>query len=220
VAPGKQFHSIAVEMRLTRDARCTKLTAHQERVTVMKRLGTGLIALACVFTVASAHAFDPLSLIVLRMIRDHVASAQLEAALTPRDAERRLPAAPMAQYPRDLKMLVDEGFPQLDAAQREAVRQRLHDIMNDPQYAAQRDEILREFVEATSAARRTREALSHLSEAQKRSIAAQAAAAYRDKDPEALQNAIETLRSDAVPIPTDLRELMLAEFHAESERAR
>lgn len=186
----------------------------------MKRPSAVVFALACVFAAGPAQAFDPLSLIVLRMIRDHIASAQLEAALTPGDAQRALPVGPPRQYPRDLEVLVNEGFPQLDAAQRKAVRDRLTEIMNDPRHAAQRDEILSEFVQGTSAARRTHEALAHLTDAQKRTIAAQAAAAYRDKDPEALQHAMDMLRSDAMPIPVDLRELMLAEFRAESARLR
>jgi hypothetical protein len=208
-------------MSLTLEARGTKLAAHQELQLVMKRPGAVVFVLACVFAAGPVQAFDPLSLIVLRMIRDHIASAQLEAALTPGDTQRALPVGPPPrQYPRDLEMLVDEGFPQLDAAQRKAVRDRLTEIMNDPRHAAQRDEILSEFVQRTSAARRTHEALAHLTDAQKRTIAAQAAAAYRDKDPEALQHAVDMLRSDAMPIPVDLRELMLAEFRAESARSR
>jgi hypothetical protein len=208
-------------MGLTLEAHGTKLAAHHKLQLIMKCPGAVMFALACVFAAGPAQAFDPLSLIVLRMLRDHIASTQLEAALTPRVTQRALPAGPPPrQYPRDLETLVDEGFPQLDAAQRKAVRDRLTEIMNDAHHAAQRDEILSEFVQATSAARRTHEALAHLTDVQKRTIAAQAAAAYRDKDPEALQHAMDMLRSDAMPIPVDLRELMLAEFRAESARTR
>lgn len=186
----------------------------------MKRFNTVVMALVCALAAGPVQALDPLSLIVLRMIRDHVASAQLEAALAPAETQRGLALARPARYPPNLRTLVDEGFPQLSAAQRDAVHQRLTEMINDPQYAAQRDQMLNDFVEAASAARRSHEALGHLTDAQKRTIAVQAAAAYRDRDPEALQEAIATLRSAAMPIPADLRELMLAAFGAESARTR
>jgi hypothetical protein len=184
----------------------------------MKRLNTIVIAasIACALAATPARALDPLSLIVLRMLRDHVISSQLEAAFAPGEAQH--PAPSMQKYPRDLKGLVDQGFPHLDAGQRRAVHDRLSEMMNDPQHAAQRDLILNEFIRGASAARRAHQTLATLTDEQKRTIAVEAAAAYRGKEPEALQEAIGLLRSSAVPIPSDLRELMLAEFTAESAR--
>lgn len=49
-------------------------------------------------------------------------------------------------------------------------------------------------------------------------MAIRTAAVYRDKQPEAIGEAIELLRASAVPMPADLREFMLAEFTAESAR--
>lgn len=180
----------------------------------MKRLYTVVIALVFALAAASATAFDPLSLIVLRMLRDHALSAGLESAL----AAPQAPAAPPvpSPNPRDLNAVVNESFPQLDASQRAAVRERLEAVLNDPDNAGQRDLILNQFIEAASAARRTHQALARLSDGQKREIAVQAAAAYRTQDPQALQQAIAVLRSSAAPIPSDLRELMLAEFTAAS----
>lgn len=182
---------------------------------VMKRLNTMVIAVGCLLTAPPAAALDPLSLIVLRMLRDHVISSQLEAAFGS-DAARE-PVA-ISPNPRDLKALVDEGFPHLEPAQRTAVHERLTEMMSDPEHAAQRDVILNEFVKGASASRRAHQAFAGLTHAQKRTIAVEAAAAYRGKDADALQRAIGLLRSSAVPMPADLRELMLTEFTAESAR--
>lgn len=183
----------------------------------MKRHIATVIAFVCTLAAPQASAFDPLSLIVLRMLRDQVLTTQLEAALGPSEAPGAAPTA--REYPRDLSAVIDQAFPHLDAAQRRAVYERLTELINDPRYAAQRDVMLNQFLDAASASHRAHEALAHLSGAQKRTIAAQAAAAYRNKDPETLQQAIELLRASAMPIPQDLRELMLAEFTAESARA-
>lgn len=184
----------------------------------MKTCKIAVIAVLCAFAAAPAYALDPLSLIVLRMLRDQLVSSQIEAALAPGPAESVV--APPSAYPRDLKAVVDQGFPHLDAGQRRAVYERLTEMINDPQNAAQRDLIVNEFINAASASRRAHQALVHLTDAQKRAIAVEAAAAYRDRSPEAMQQAIEALRTSAMPIPSDLRELMLAEFSAESERMR
>lgn len=180
----------------------------------MKRAHSAVIALVFALAAAPAAAFDPLSLIVLRMLRDHALSAGLESALSAPQAQAAVPAPP--RNPRDLTAVVNESFPQLDASQRVAVRERLEAVLNDPDNASQRELILNQFIEAASAARRTHQALARLSDGQKREIAVQAAAAYRTQDPQALQEAIDVLRSSATPIPSDLRELMLAEFTAAS----
>jgi len=182
----------------------------------MKRFNTAVIALVCALAAPHASAFDPLSLIVLRMLRDQLVTTQLEAALASGEAQAAAPTA--SRYPRDLRAVIDQGFPHLDAEQRRSVYERLTEMMNDPQNAAQRDVMLNEFLNAASASRRTHEALAHLTDMQKRMIATQAAAAYRDKEPQALQQAINLLRTSAMPLPSDLRELMLAEFTAESAR--
>ncbi len=180
----------------------------------MKRAHTAVIALVFALAAAPATAFDPLTLMVLRMLRDHALSAGLESVLSPPEAQPAVPAPP--GNPHDLNALVNESFPQLDPSQRLAVRERLEAVLNDPEYAGQRELILDQFIEAASAAKRTHQALARLSAGQKREIAARAAAAYRTQDPQALQQAIAVLRSSAAPIPSDLRELMLAEFTAAS----
>lgn len=184
----------------------------------MNRPGTRCIALAlcllCVAAPGTVRALDPLSLVLLRLLRDHVITAQLEAALAPR--AEPAPPAPVARYAGDLKSIVDLGFPHLDAAQRSAVHERLAQLMNEAADQHERDMILGEFVKGATAARRAHQVLAGLTAAQKRAIASEAAAAYRGRDPQALAEAIILLRSSAIPIPADLRELMLAEFTAQS----
>ncbi len=179
---------------------------------------TQWIALAfCAMIATPAAALDPVSLIVLRMLRDHLITQQLEAAVRPGGgpSDRSAPA-PVRQYPGDIKTLVDEGFPQLDRAQRSAVHARLMEVMADPRHAAERDSILAQFVEAASASREAHEALARLSYSEKKTIAVRAAESYRGKTREEREEMIDLLRSPAVPIPSDLRALMLAEFSAQS----
>ena len=186
----------------------------------MKFLKSALVALAVASALSSqpAAALDPLSLMILRMLRDQFVSSQLEAALGSQSAS---PAPALMGYPRDLRTVVDEGFPDLNATQRKAVYDRFTELMNDPRNARDRDAMLNEFLGAASAFRATHEALAHLTDEQKSTIASQAAAAYRDKTPEALEEAIAVLRTSAMPIPADLRERMLAELTSESAaRAR
>ncbi len=188
----------------------------------MKFLKSALVALAVASALSSqpAAALDPLSLMILRMLRDQLVSSQLEAALGSQSASPA-PAPALMGYPRDLRTVVDEGFPDLNATQRKAVYDRFTELMNDPRNARDRDAMLNEFLGAASAFRATHEALAHLTDEQKRTIASQAAAAYRDKTPEALEEAIAVLRTSAMPIPADLRERMLAELTSESAaRAR
>ena len=162
-----------------------------------------------------AAALDPLSLIVLRALRDHLASSTLEHALTP---EARPPmlgyAPPPVRTPSagELRDMIAAGFPNLNAAQREAVVDRLGQILADPRYAAQRQRIVQAFTDTAAAMRDINERLQKLSARQKKAIAAQIADAYRSKPPAEVQELLGLLHAPAVPIPSDLRDMMLAEL--------
>lgn len=175
------------------------------------------LALAATLLAPPAAAIDPVALIVLRMLRDHIITSQLEAALA--RAQQPAPAAPVRQYPGDVRTLVDEGFPYLDAAQRSAIHAGLMDVMSDSRHAGQRDAILAQFIETANASREAHQALSRLTADEKRTIAVRAADTLRGRSADERQELIDALRSPAVPIPSDLRALMLAELGAPASSA-
>ncbi|HEY9446510.1 MAG TPA: hypothetical protein VIQ62_05495 [Burkholderiales bacterium] len=165
-----------------------------------------------------SQALDPLSLMVLRMLRDQIISAGLEAQLRAQPSResaatdaRALEQAEISA-PRELRALIDEGFPHLDRTQRDAVYAKLRQALDDPQNAQSRGLMLQQFRVTATAAGQAHQAFSELTLEQKKAIAVQAAETYRDKPPEEMRQLIELLNASAVPIPRDLRDLMLAEL--------
>ena len=164
-----------------------------------------------------SYAIDPLSLLVLRMLRDQLISAGLEAELRPERGRESPALAPRLQEPDistsgGLRTLIDESFAHLDSEQREAVYTQLKQALDDPQNARSRGLILQQFRVTATAVRQAHQAFSRLTPEQKKAIAVQAAETYRDKPPEELQHLVELLNTSAMPIPRDLRDLMLAEL--------
>lgn len=183
-----------------------------------------LICLLLALWPSVAFAADPLTLFLLRMLRDQIISAGMEAAIE--DAQRSerqsalvIPPAPWDLDDRKLRTLIDEGFVHLSSAQREEVFASVKRILSDPKNAAMRPYIVHELAIKASAVRQAHEQLANLSQAQKRTVAAEARAEYEKLPPEERQQMLQVLQSGMVPLPRDLNEMILAEFGSVQAKA-
>lgn len=178
-----------------------------------------LVTLLLLGWASSAVAADPLTLILLRMLRDQVISRSIEAAATP-----SAPAAPQSQQPRvmplapfdiedsRLKALIDEGFLHLAPSQRQEIFLSVKKLLEDPKNRAARPVIIEELAVKASMVRQAHEQLNSLSRSQKQAIVLQAREEYERLDADERLQMVEVLKAGIVPIPRDLSEMMLAEF--------
>lgn len=170
---------------------------------------------------ATAAAADPLTLILLRMLRDQVISSSIQSAVegaspsAPQKTEPiMIPPAPYDLGDEKLRALVNEGFVHLTAAQREEVFTSVKRALADPQHAAARPVIIQELALKASAVRQAHEHLNNLSHGDKRNIAVQAREEYVKLPEEERLQMIQVLQSGIVPIPRDLNDMILAEFRS------
>lgn len=168
-----------------------------------------------------AFAADPLTLILLRMLRDQVISSSIQSAVesasqsAPKKAEPIvIPPAPYDLGDEKLRALINEGFVHLTAAQREEVFTSVKRALADPRHAAARPVIVQELALKASAVRQAHEHLNNLSQGDKRSIATQAREEYVKLPEEERLQMIQVLQSGVVPIPRDLNDMILAEFRS------
>lgn len=168
---------------------------------------------------ATAVAADPLTLILLRMLRDQIISSSIQAAVegsaqsAPKAVEPiMIPPAPYDLGDERLRALIDEGFVYLTSAQREEVFTSVKRALSDPKHAAARPVIIHELALKASAVRQAHEHLNNLSYGDKRSIAVQAREEYVKLPEEERRQMIEVLQSGIAPIPRDLNDMILAEF--------
>lgn len=166
-----------------------------------------------------AQAADPLTLYLLKMLRDQMASAALESAvnsLPPSSAQKPPgPAALNGVYgvsEEQLRGLIDAGFVHLSPAQRAEVYARLTGMLADPRNALARPLIIEELAKQASAVRGAHERLAALTPAEKRAIAIDARSEYERLPPEERDQLLQLLKSRLAPIPGDLNDLILAEF--------
>ena len=183
------------------------------------------IAVAIVIAIFCAPAFsaDPLTLLLLRMIRDKIISAGLEAtaesagryqAAPPPD--RRLPGLHGPLFAgfdeSQLRRLIDEGFLHLTPAQRDEVFASVRRIIADPKNAADVPAIIAELAMKASAVRQAHEQINSLSFAEKQRIANEAREEYARMPVETREQMASVLRQRLVPLPSDLTDMILAEF--------
>ncbi|MCW5576560.1 MAG: hypothetical protein KIT13_10740 [Burkholderiales bacterium] len=187
----------------------------------MQRVRRGVfVTLLLAVTSVPAHAAEPLTLFLLKMLRDQIATSVLESAVN--SASR--PVAPPAIAPAlagvhgvdedQLRGLIDAGFVHLTPAQRAEVYASLTRMLADPKNALARPLIIERLAQQASAVRGAHEQLALLSEAQKRAIVADARAEYERLKPEERDQLVQLLQSRVAPIPRDLNDLMLAAFTA------
>lgn len=181
-------------------------------------LAGGLIAVVLVTPVGAA---EPLTLILLRLLRDQIITAAATSAIEgviedqKRSAAMAPPAQPGRAYGMDdaqLRRLIDEGFVHLLPAQRDEVFAGVKRILDDPKNELMAPYIISELAIKASAVRQAHEQMSRLTPAEKRMIAAQAREEYEKMQPEEREGIVRVLRLRIAPIPEDLNEMILAEF--------
>lgn len=163
-----------------------------------------------------SFAAEPLTLLLLHILRERITSAIEEAVeQARRDRERPklvIPSDPYDLDDRKLRRLIDEGFVHLSAAQREEVFASVKRILSDPNNAAQKPMIVQELASKASAVRQAHERLANLSQVEKKALAAQTREEYEKLPPEEREQMLQVLRSGVAPLPRDLNEMILAEF--------
>ena len=180
-------------------------------------------ALLLTAVAAPAAAADPLTLILLRLLRDQLITKSLEAAWESRSAwapsqqPKPEPSFAMPLRPAELddagiRRMIDDGFVHLSAAQRAEVYAAVQRVLADPEHAASRAVILEELAVKAAATRHLHDQLRQLSGADKQRIAAQARAEYARLSDDERQQLLHVLRTGAVPIPRDLSDSILAEL--------
>lgn len=186
-----------------------------------QRIRRGVFITLLLATVSvPAHGADPLTLFLLKMLRDQMATSVLESAYNsapPAAAKQSAPSALAGVHgvsEEQLRMLVDAGFVHLTATQRNEVYASLIRMMADPKNALARPLIIEELALKASAVRGAHERLANLSEAQKRLIAADARNEYERLPAEERAQMLQLLQARVAPIPHDLNDLILAEFSA------
>lgn len=175
-----------------------------------------LVSLVLALWPAVGVAADPLTLLLIHIIREQIASAVQDAVeKAQRESERPVLVIPPTPYDLDdqkLRALIDEGFVYLSSAQRDEVFASAKRILSDPSHAAIRPMLVQELAVKASAARQAHERLANLSPAEKKALAVQARGEYEKLPPEERQQMIQVLRTGIAPLPRDLNEMILAEF--------
>lgn len=169
---------------------------------------------------AAAVAADPLTLFLLRMLRDQVISSSIEAgigAVREQSSSASVPVIPRAAPPSAtegqwLKGLIDESFVHLGPQQREELHASLMRLLNDPKNKSVRPLIISEFTGQAIAIRDAHRALSRLSEADMKVIVAEARREYERLPSEQRQQMLQVLQHGVPGMPRTLNDLMLAEF--------
>lgn len=181
---------------------------------------TRAVFVTLLFAAGPAHAAEPLTLFLLKMLRDQMATSAIESAVNsiPQPVEK--PAAANALtgvYGFDehqLRALIDAGFVHLTPSQRADVYASLTRMLADPRNALARPLIIEELAQHASAVRSAHERLAALSPAEKRAIAVDARSEYERLQPQEQDQLMRLLKAGVAPIPRDLNDLILAEFAA------
>lgn len=175
-------------------------------------LGAAL-SVCALLSAGPARAANPLLMFGLGFARNLIESAAQNPQPRP-SVEPSLPLpvakAPAAMDEADLRALVDESFMYLSRAQRAELLAGLDKALSDPANTVYREAILTQFVNVARQVQFTHGQLSRLSPEEKRAVAERFAANYRTMDPAQQQALIEQLRLRALPLPTDLNDMMLA----------
>ena len=184
------------------------------------RRAVRIIIAGLIFATGStaAQAIDPLTLFVLRMLRDKAITSGIQAGIEA-SQEKPKPSAPIVM-PRGapqaddpwLRGLIDESFIHLSLQQREELYASLMKMLNDPKNEAMRPTIIAEFTSQAIALRDAHRQLSRLSEADMKTIAVEARREYERLPAEKRQQMLQVLQQGIPGMPRTLNDLMLAEF--------
>jgi hypothetical protein len=189
------------------------------------RRGVSVTLLLAGLLAAPVRAAEPLTLFLLKMLRDQMATSMLESTVNALPGSQAMaPSAPAALAgvhgvdETQLRGLIDAGFVHLTGAQRNEIYASLTRMLADPKNALARPLIIQELAERASAVRSVHERLAGLNAAQKRAIVADARAEYERLQPAERDQLLQLLQARLAPIPRDLNDLMLAEFSAPAFR--
>jgi hypothetical protein len=176
----------------------------------------GLVCLVLALWPAVTFAAEPLTLLLIHIIRSQIESA-IEQTIekAPRERERPMLVIPPAPYDlsdEKLRALIEEGFVHLTRAQRDEVFESVKRILSDPKNAALRPMLVQELAVKASAVRQAHERLAALSPSENKALAVQARQEYEKLPVEERQQMVQVLRSGIAPLPRDLNEMILAEF--------
>jgi signal transduction histidine kinase len=204
-------------------AKRTAANVSRWRILASRIAGAVLLAV-----LAAPAAADPITLILLRILRDQLITRSLEAAwdqrapsavalapaslFTPAPASLFAPAHVENLNDQQIRQLIDDGFVHLSLAQRDEVYADVQRILSDPEHALSRRAIVEELATKALAVRQSHDMLRQLSAAQKQLVAEQARTEYAKLPLEERQQIVQVLRTGTVPIPRDLSEAILAEF--------
>lgn len=186
---------------------------------IAKRLASLVVWIGLALVPVHARAADPLTMFLLGFAQNLITSA-IESYSAKPNTPATVPPMPAMKPPasmddEDLRVLVDESFVYLTSPQREELLAGLHKALSDPANAAQREAILTEFVNVARQIQYSQRQLNRLSDEQKRTVANRFAGYFRTLTPEQQQALLERLRLNALPLPADLNEMMLAALAAE-----
>lgn len=175
-----------------------------------------LVCLLLAIWPAVVHAAEPLTLILIHIIRQQIANA-VENAIeqAQRERERAVVVPPRAPHDIDdqrLRALIDEGFIHLSRSQRDEVFASAKRILASTDNSAARAALVQELAMKASAVRQAHEQLSALSSAEKRALAIEARGEYEKLPADERQQMVQVLEAGIVPLPRDLSEMILAEF--------
>jgi hypothetical protein len=175
-----------------------------------------LVCLLLAVWPAVVHAAEPLTLILIHIIRQQIANA-VESAIEQAQRERERPVAVIPRGTHDiddqrLRALIDEGFIHLSRSQRDEVFASAKRILASTDNSAARAALVQELAMKASAVRQAHEQLSALSSAEKRALAIEARGEYEKLPADERQQMVQVLEAGIVPLPRDLSEMILAEF--------
>ncbi|HEX6003476.1 MAG TPA: hypothetical protein VFZ14_05735 [Burkholderiales bacterium] len=176
----------------------------------------GLVCLVLALWPSVVLAAEPLTLLLIHIIRSQIESA-IEETIEKAQRERERPVLVIPPAPYDLsdeklRALIDEGFIHLTRAQRDEVFESVRRMLSDPKNAALRPMLVQELAVKASAVRQAHERLSALSASEKKALAVQAREEYEKLPVEERQQMVRVLQSGIAPLPHDLNEMILAEF--------
>lgn len=190
---------------------------------IARKMRCAVLGISIALAPLPAHA-DPVVMFLLGFAKNLIessieANAKKQRPATvpsaPATVARGLPAKPAAgMTPEDISALVDDSFAYLDRQQRAELLAGLEKALADPANAAQRELMLEQFVGVARQAGFTHRQLQNLSDAQKSALARQFAVNYRTLAPEQQQALEQQLRLRALPLPSDLNEMMLTALAA------
>ncbi len=188
---------------------------------VIHHIRSIVVVIAMATVCAPALSADPLTLLLLRLIRDKMISTGIENAAEGAVALQRAPPPALPSLPNvpyagfddaQLRRLIDEGFVHLSSAQRDEVHAGVRRIIDDPKHAAEVPAIIADLAIKASAVRQAHERLNTLSLAQKRRIADEAREEYERMPVDTREQMAAVLRQRLVPLPADLTDMILTEF--------